>query len=285
MLIDETTHNDVSYDMLVRRLAVESSVGADILGLFRSIVPKSQELITAFMPNLAQLADDSSKNPLKSSLFRSVLTSSRDFNFLAYEQTLIMVPEGFNGKLVTYLELLIAHTQDELREGVRVLNEYNLELSSFISNADVRKSLRSHGDFYKNIRQAREDWEKNLKKFFDEKNHTISRRPLGTVIERFADLERVFAQAEKLAELRSKLNYQLVKAEVDKTVSMLDLIRERLTDGNINDLSGQVAKNLSEGAYEVAKFVESISIHGYHIETAVSSVNSIAEQLKAIFNK
>ena len=44
-----------------------------------------------------------------------------------------------------------------------------------------------------------------------------------------------------------------------------------------------VAKDLSDGAYEVAKLVEVLSVYGYHTETALAAVNHLAEQLKTLF--
>lgn len=282
VLIQENV-DDVSFDSLMRRMVVESNVGADVLTLFKRIVPKSVEVITSFLPNLTQLSEKSVETPLSSSLYKDVLRKSQGFNFLVYDATLIQVPEGFNGKLVNYLTLLILHTEKEIKEGKSILDNYNIELSMFLSNADVRQSMKSHTDFYKKIRKDRDDWAKDIAKFYDTRNPTLSRRPVGQVIERFSDMERVFALTEKLAQLRTQLNYKLIVAEINKTTGMLELIRSRMATEDIGSASPQMAKNLSEGAYEVAKFVEVMSIHGYYVETAISSVNSMAEQLALLF--
>jgi len=282
MLIQESV-DDVSFDSLMNRMVVESAVGADVLGLFKRIVPKSVKVISSFLPNLTQLSEKGAESQLSSALFKDVLHKSKDFNYLAYDATLVQVPEGFNGKLINYLMLLVQHTEKEIKDGKSILDNYNLELSMFLSNADIRQSMKSHADFYKKIRKDREDWRKDVAKFFDERNPSLSRRPVGQVIERFGDMERVFALTEKLVQLRSQLNYTQIVSEVNKTTGMLELIRSRMATEDIGAASPQMAKNISEGAYEVAKFVESMSIHGYHVETAISSVNSMAEQLGALF--
>lgn len=279
----ELNEDDVRLESLMARMVVESNVGADVLALFRRIVPKSVEVITSFLPNLTQLSEDTARTQLSSNLFKDVLRKSQGFNFLAYDATLVQVPEGFNGRLVNYLALLVLHTEKEIKEGRGVLDTYNVELSMFLSNADIRQSMKSHADLYRKIRKDREDQTKEVAKFFDARNPTLSRRPIGQVLERFSDMERAFLLVEKLSQLRAQLNYKAIVAEVNKTTSMLELIRSRMATNDIGSASPQMAKNLSEGAYEVAKFVEAMSIHGYHVETAISSVMSMAEQMNALF--
>lgn len=278
--------DDLSHDYLLRRLAVESASFSDVLVLLRQIVPKSVDLIKSYIPNLLELQNPSTPiQGVSNKLYKDVLVSAGKVSFLAYDKTGVSVPEGFSGELIPYLQLLISHTEEEIKEGAKVLSDYNLQLSMFISNADIRTSMKSHSEFYKDVRSERDRRQKEIAKFFDKKNGTLSRRPLGNLIERFNDLDKVFTLSENLGRLRGQLSYKTVVADVQKTVDMLGLVKARLEDSTISDVSGQMAKNLSEGAYEIAKFVEAMSLNGYLVDTALGMTHNLAEQLKALLAK
>lgn len=276
---------DLNFDQLNRKLAVESFSSPEVFAIFRNLIPKSAELITDFVATFRKTTAEAHASGLSSALHQEVVNAARDYNFLAFNQTVIMVPEGFDGHFIPYLKYLIALTKHEITSGVKVVSDYNVLLSAFLSNADVRKSLKDQTSFYRNLANDRAREQKAIETFFSKKTPTLSRRPLGSVIERFSDLDATFKLAEELSNLRTNVPYKEALAKVNETVQLLDLIKERITSGDVSDVSAVVAKNISEGAFEVGKFIEAFSIHSYHVETVLVSVNELARQLKELLKK
>jgi len=286
MLLANEELTPPSYELMVKRLAVESTVVSNVISVFRNLLPKSAEMIQSYIPNLTKLVDPVEQKPaITSKLHKDIIKALDGYSFLVYESTLVAVPEGFNGKLIPYLQLLLSYDKKIIEDGRKVLADYNLQLSMFLSNADIRISLKSHADTYKRIRKEREDRQKQIQQFFDSKFSTLSRRPLNKVIDRFADLDIIFTLGEKLDQSRKGQDYKVIASDVQKTTDLLALINQRMEQGDIANVSGQTAKNLAEGAYEVAKYVEAIALYGYYVETAVGSTNNIAEQLRKLFVK
>lgn len=277
--------DNLDHDYMLKRLVVESTTTADVLSLFKNLLPKSTELIRSYLPSLTSLSEGTAGSSTNKHLRQALMQKVGSVSFIAYEDTLVFVPEGFKGKLVPYLELLLAQSKVVLSHGKQVLVDYNLELSMFLANEDIRSSMKSHAQTYKRVRQEREGYHGAIQAFFDKKNPTLSRRKISDVIERFSDLDKIFVLEQKLEGIRKEQNYHDIISEVQKAADMLALIKGRLDNGDIGSVSGQVARNLAEGAYEVAKYAEYMALYGYFVETALMSIRYTAEQLEQIFGK
>lgn len=285
MFLDSTVNEEVSFDFLQRRIAVESITSSSMFSLFGQIIPKTSELIKSFIPNLSQFTESAAKSNIKldNKQRQEVLKAISRFSFTTYEDTLISVPEGFNGQLIPYLEVLLGQGKVVIDHGKNVVTGYNRELAMFLSNYDVRTTLKSYSQHYAAIRKEREGYHTAIESFFDKKRSTLSRQPLGSVIDRFADLEKVFLLEESLLSIKKQQDFKAIISEVQRTADMLTLIKGRIDDGSIKDASGQAVKNLTEGSYEVAKYVEYIALYGYFVESALASVNNTSEQLANVF--
>lgn len=280
LLAEEEIKDTATFQHLYGRLVVESISSGNVLSVFRRIIPKARDLISGFFEGLSSLAG-SSKTDYKEmdSIYSKVIKEITKLNFLAYKDTLVSVPEGFQGKLEPYLKFMLTTGRLNLELGLKAVRSYNVELSAFLSNADIRTSLHTHNELYTKIRQERMQQEKALAVFF-KKGNTLSRRPLGSLMDRFSDLETCFRSATALESSRKEQNYQLMLDEIKRSVELLDLIRQRSEEGSIEKISGPMAEHLARGAYEIASYAENTVIYGYHLETITSTVRNIALQLQ-----
>lgn len=272
----------VDYEQLMRRLAIESITSPDVFALFKKIIPHSVEVLSSYLPSFSNLNQGPAAK-FSSPAHLALMKKVSSVNFLAYEDTLVFVPEGFNGKLIPFLELLIAQSKVVLEHGKQVVVDYNLDLSIFLSNADIRQTLKSLSQQYRQIRTEREGYQKAVESFFDKKNSTVSRRPLKQVIDRFSDLNKVYELEERLVGIQKQQNLQVIVSEVQKACDMLKLINARISEGEISSVSGQAAKNLAEGAYEVGKYVEYMALYAYFVESVLASIKNTSEQFEKIF--
>jgi len=278
-----------THDQLFRRMIAESvdtsdAGAASFFKVFKDLIPKSADLIKSFINPLSKFAEPQKEaltldNKTRTELLKKIQT----VNFLAYEDTLISVPEGMKGKLIPYLTLLTKQSDLIGDVGLKVLSDYNLELSMFLSNADIRLSLKSHSSQYARVRSQRMEYQKAISEYYSKTDPTIARRKVSDVIDRFSDLGTVFKLEEELRSIRDRKDCSAAIAELKKSSELLLLVRDRLDSGDIANLSGQVAKNLAEGAYEVASYAEYMSLYAFYVETAVASINNTADQLSTLF--
>ena len=153
----------------------------------------------------------------------------------------------------------------------------------FLSNSDIRMSLKSHEAHYKQVKEERLSYEQSIKTFFDPKFPTRSRLPIGNIMERFNDLEELYRLTEQLIGIQKDQKFKEMSVEVKKASEMLGLIKYRLDSEEIDNVSGQVAKNLATGAFEVAEYVEAVALFGYYSESAVASTQNITTKLTELF--
>lgn len=286
---DQSIDTSLSYELALKRLAVESIGSNSSFLVFKDFIPKSVELLKSFVPDLTKLSTSAPITAIPSQVKdkerRDLIIGLRKTNFITYEDTLVPVPEGFNGKLIPYMQLLLSQASSLIDDGQKVIQDYSTQLSMFLSMEDSRKSVKSNSAYYRAVRDVRNSLQKEQEKFFNKNALTLSRQKISHVMDRFGDLEEIFLLEEKLLKIRKQQNYAAILSEVNKAADILTLIRGRIDAGDITDMSSVVASNLAEGAHEVAKYVEYIAINGYYVETCLGAVRNMSDQLTRVFLK
>lgn len=216
------------------------------------------------------------------------IQSQRDFkviskrvyshNFLDFQDVLVQVPEGFDGNLLDYLKLLNRIHLDIFKEALEVTGDYNVVLSSFITNKEDKNSLRVHSQIYARADAKRQQVLKDLAGYFKD-GSDLSRLPLRKVISRFADLETVADEAVNLTKDNHIKNLEKVKAGITETLIYLNKIT---SNPEITQVSGSSAKQLADSAMSVARLVEACSVYAYKVRQAIESTRSLVDTLDKV---
>jgi hypothetical protein len=199
-------------------------------------------------------------------------------NFLDFQDVLVQVPEGFEGNILDYLKLLNRIHLDIFKEALEVIGDYNVVLSSFITNKEDKNSLRVHSQIYERADAKREQVLKDLSGFFKD-GSDLSRLPLRKVVSRFADLELVAEEAVTLTKDNHIKNLEKVKSGITETLIYLDKIT---SNKEITQVSGSSAKQLAESAMSVARLVEACSVYAYKVRQAIESNRAIVDTLDKV---
>lgn len=269
-----------TYEHLVNRLVMESIATASVFDIFRRLIPKASDLLQHLRPTLTQFSE-ASNLPFEHVAFRESLKIAERHNFMSYQDMLVMVPEGFTGKMLPYLQVLTSQGNQLFFKADVFLRDYITELTVFLSNADIRLSQKSHAALFKQIEKERVTHQKALESYYN-KNSTLSRQPLGKVIDRFSDLALLYKETEALINVRKRNDYQRILQQVEQASDLLGLIKQRVDSQDITKLSAPAAKNIAEGAYQVASFVEYLAFHAYATETAIKTVLELSNHLKKV---
>lgn len=266
--------SSLSLESQLERLSLEANFVTDLADSFREVIPGlAAKLVDATTHFKSNLFDKPRVKEIRGA-YDKVKPVLRHADFLNYGNMLVSVPEGFKGDLASYAKLLTRLSPVIYKEANGFISEYNFALSDFLTNADVKHSNNSHDVIYKKVKATREDGLRALSPYFAV-NSTSSKAKLSSIIGRFADLEALSESAVALEKTQSVSNLQDIADGVAKAITLLNLIKTRLEDDSIDVVGGISAASISNGAYELAKYVEFISIFRFKCDQTSASVENI----------
>ena len=262
---------------VISKLSLESEFTANVIDTFRNLIPsltfKIKEYVKSFDSVSTLFVSESSRAVECEKIFKSEYEKVQHLNYSIYKKTLVSTPEGFKGSFLEYLTVLNKIIPEFFNSSNELLSEYNLILSSFITNKD-------NTTLYKNGTKLRESVISDLDQFFV-KNDS-SKKYLGDVLYRFSDLDDLIAQMKKLEQFYKKQSLGNIKEQIRKSTDLLEIIIKNTTEDNASAVSGAAAKNIAEGAYEIGKLVETISIMHFKMDQTLNSVRNLFDTIKKI---
>lgn len=280
MTLDFDTEPTMSLESQMQLLALEASAISNVIETFSSIIPNLADSIYSQFKSLSQ-SDDNVRVKVEDAklTFGKLKVKLPHASFISQSKTLVSVPEGFVGNLLAYCATLANMSNAVFSEANKTLGEYNFALSAFISNKENKTSLKDHTDLFVRTRARREEMTAQIKQFFP-KDSDLSKAYLGDVIHRFSDLETLLHSVEKLNNQRKEHNLSAVSDSVKKSLDLLKIIIDDTKNNGIAQVSGAAAQNISQGAYEIGKYVEFISIYRYRVEQLVSTIEKLMKSLE-----
>lgn len=265
-------------------LALESNFVENVIGVFRTTLPSLVQKINESI-NMSFFAEKPEAQIIIGKEIKSNLKSLDKklelANFVSYKDVVVSVPQGFVGDFKQYLTFMDRIFNDVISTGNQLLSEYSYILSAFISNKENKVSLKDHTAFYKKIQVDREKISKDFDQFFD-RNSDNSLQRLNKIINRFDEVEDIVEQTIKLETATKQSNLSEIQQSVKKISGLLDIIVQQTQTDSISKVSGNAAMNISKGAYEVAKFIELISVYHFKNDQAVQTTQKLLIQLNRI---
>jgi hypothetical protein len=283
MKLDFDDATSLSLESQLERLALEANFVDNAISSFSQIVPSLTVKLHETSDSFKSLFDK--PEPTAEEQFGKLLTHLAPniaiASFLNYGSTLVSIPEGFKGSLSSYIDTLIKLTPSLYKETFSFIAEYNSILASFITNKEDKISTRDYKFLYAKIQSHREHYVKSIEYFFII-NSDQSKAKLSTVISRFADLKPLTNSVYELDKLQRLSNLSGLVSEISKTVAMLDIIKKQINDKQLTSLNGNSATNISNGAYELAKLVEFVSIFKFKSSQVIATVHNIIVKLDEV---
>lgn len=269
----------LSLESQLTRIALESEYSVNMVETFRSLIPnfaqnfhENTEQLKQFISEFMSSGDNLTRSQKK------ILNGVAHMNFLSFSDMLVSVPMNFNGHFVKYAELLNYIADLAFKSENSALNEYNLILSSFLTNKEDKISLKDHTAFFKRLEQDRIELENRMSIYLP-KDTGITKQKLKDVIERFADLEPLFREVQKLAGAHKQAQMQKLYADTQQTNQLLSMIIDGVRKGHITNVGPAATNNIAQGAYEVANHVRFIGTVYFTVSVFLSSMDKFVEQL------
>ncbi len=259
------------------QLALEFFSTAPAANFLKSLMPG---IINAFsstdhtpdLPALTPLSKDQSK-------FMKVL---KDVPFTEIGELRAYTPEGMNKLYLEYLEVLLPVTSMFKNLQNEVMQPYTLFLAQLVSDKQASISTNSKKSEYDRMEKDRDDIYKAFSKCYDTdsyKAETIVKR----VVQRNTDWLIVFNKLNECSMNVKAVDRELLKRQVKQCVDYLDIIKDNLDKEQMSNTSREAAARLSNGAYNIAKSIETFTTTYYRVLALNGSVeNTINHILKTV---
>lgn len=270
----------VSLESQLERLAIESNVLGNVIDTFRSIIPNFKHQIDEIK---VKLTSDNKSNTVKhcESLYKHLSPKLKYANYTNYSHTLVSIPEGFKGNFLDYITTLNKVVPEVYNEANKILGEYCFALSTFITNKEDKISLKDHTHLFHRVNQHREQILNQLSVFFPT-NNPQSKQYLSNVIGRFVELEQLVDSLKNLDKVHNDQNLNKITSQVNTCCDLLDIVIVNSQKQEMNTISGNAAKNISEGAYAIGKYIEFVAVVRFKTEQAIVSVERLMETLDKV---
>ena len=253
---------------------------SDVIGMFRNTFPtiknKLVQVIDSFAPEENSVHEIKELNRLAEGSKKTIL----DIGIVTYGKTLLPVPEGLAKDIsfIQYLSFLESISKD-FDEGVRdILTEYKIVVSTFISNKEARSSIKDHSLFYKRIEKQRKALTDEMTSYFDNAL-TRSRVPFEEIYSQTKDVYVAVDLSNKLHKNRQRSDVPGIKKHAQQCVEVLDMIIEQSEKNSLGSVSGAAAADLANGAMEMGRWLELVSIYNFRLDQAITSVKQQVEIL------
>lgn len=271
----------LSLESQMARLNLEAFSLGNVISSFKATLPTLTDTLKTQFTSLVNHDDVSDQVKDAKLHFGRLKVKLPYASYLNYSKTLISVPEGFKGDLLAYAQALNKMGPEIYQEANKTLGEYNFVLSSFITNKENKISLKDHTDLFVRVKQRRERLTEELNHFFKAESN-LSKQYLGDAVGRFADLETLVSSVDKLRMEHQSANVRDISEAVKKSIDLLQVIVEDTEKNGIAQVSGNAAMNISQGAYELGKYVEFVSIYRFRIEQMVSTIRKLVTKLEEV---
>lgn len=263
-----------SLESAVTGIAMEANLLADTLQTIKKFVPS---LIHGVKDKVHYIFSKFGKIEEITKDQRKAIELLKSAEYTTLADLSVFVNEGYQGKLVDYVDAL-DKVVDHMFSVVNIVKEYKTFLSIILTNKEKQKSLEDSRFIYNNSQDEGDNIDHLLVKF-NKKNSYKTKVTFKEVFDRNSDVEVFIKKMQALRRKVDTIDLNALKNDVDTTTSILDMFIKQVTSGDISDVSPEVLKNLSTGAYQVAKDVEWFAAGRYRIIVATSTVNTLVEKL------
>lgn len=192
----------------------------------------------------------------------------------------VHVHEGFNGKLLEFTPVL-QELLDDMNTVAGMVNDYRVFLSAVISDKNSRMNTHTYFAKYKaKARQSKQLME-TVNSFY-KANSYQGKRKFADVFDRNSDAEKFVLQINDIKEALDKYPLGSLRKDVDQCVELLNIFIKRIETGDIDNVSNEVALDVSEMAYLIAQQTESVALNYHRIGIFAATASDLTDMLAGI---
>ena len=202
--------------------------------------------------------------------------------YAVFSKVIVPTPENFKGSYLEYSSLLEELSKDIYDTEYKIVNEYQVMLSVFISNKDSKLSMfLKEKDFFDNVKKYRENATTKISHFFPVVNgNSIS--TVKNVINNNSEIVSLVDIISNISEAHSKFNVKNLVEKSRQCAELIDIIIDNINSGKYESVSPDAIQALAYGAYEVAKYIEFVSLFFYKVSVMINMTNILVDKLTGV---
>ena len=196
---------------------------------------------------------------------KDIISKLKEVDYYSSSDILVTVPENFEGNYLEYVKNLNEISTKTFADCIKVVSDFRNYVSQFITNKEEKKALKDITHHYEDLKKRRELISKVLHRWFP-KDTSKSRTELKNVVSRINDFYDIYSEVNKLTNTLKTVSVANLYMAVNDCADTLKLVTDN-KDSSV--VSQAAAKNLSIGTYEVAKYVEFVTVVYFDCTTAI----------------
>ena len=264
-----------SLEHYIQDITLEAGIVDNMVLTLRDVLPN---FLKQLLPEIKEFDNIASTPAVKLSKDENeAIKKLRDIEFQYLRKITFDGPEGFTGSYLLFAKILNSNIEYILSIS-KTVKEYKTFLSGLLSNGDARLSTKDLSFKYKELAKEREAREDGLATFIKRGSYKVQ-LPIGEVFDRTSDIEAAITEFATIDKRMSLVDLKQLKNDVDACVDILNLLIQRINEGDIKNLTPAAAKSLSIGAYEMARNVQYVASAYYTILTGITGTNRLIEKI------
>lgn len=209
-----------------------------------------------------------------------MLDDMERFNFMANRGMLLPCPTGFSGDWESYTEMLLGNYPDLITKTFAELTSFGGLISLILSSKEAKTSIRDDRNRIKATEALRTKITKDLTSYIGARSSN-QRQTLTQLFPNREAVIRSYRNIMNLADIldNSKKDPETMESEVTMISQKVKSLIALANDGDNSSFSKEVMLNLSEKAFEVAKWVELSANYMAQTETACVLAHTSMERM------
>lgn len=212
-------------------------------------------------------------------LFTDYLKSN---NYASLRLLKATTPEGMTATYMEYLDVLEAGVAHMKRITSDVLQPYVIFLAQLVSSKDAAKSYNTNAHIYTKLAENRSKIYSDMSACFSKSHDT--RTTYGDVVDSNAAWAKVIVRMNKLTHEINSLRTDEVTHLMKQADDYLKIIHGYIEKEQLQEITPETSKSLSEGAYQVGLELEFYSIIYYRVLSLGNAINQTMNDLNRILS-
>lgn len=253
-------------------ISLESNMFSDMVGQMSGLLSDIGNVLSNKLKDINYYINGLPEDPKVFFEQLNYLESKLDkINYVDVKDKIVPVPQGFKGEYISYIEALlpiIKETKEHIKE---VLADYTTLVSSIINNGSDKIILKDYNELYKKIQDSRVKIDNEYKKFFSG-NQAVAK--VGELIGSMGQLKELNKKLEILILSVDKQELTIMNDGVNNVHNLLNILISSIKENKIVVNKADTI-DLSNGAYELASYLESVAMTYYSINEIINRVKDL----------
>lgn len=250
-------------------VALESFADPNTGSIFGKAFPVIREGFSKFVG----MFDEQEKAPALTSEQRDMVKSLTKQKYLDVADLTAYCPEGLDVDLVTYTKFLEQAVDHVSLTYNKLSPEYVMILGRLINQPDYKLDSRETETIFKGVQKNREEKMHDVGKCF-KKGSTKAVTTLGDLVQRNNDWQEVFQRTEAINIVIGKIDRRKLAKSIKEITDMMDMIKSKMERGELENISPQVVRGISEGAFQLASEIEMYAAVHYRVMELNGTLNA-----------